>query len=347
MTSKKNKKQLDIKRRKINFNVLLIFAFCVGLILIVVTYAWFSSSIDATVDFVKLTVNRETGLYASLDGVNYGSEIIVNEENILYGITDEYPDHNNKWSNNGLVPVSSNGIIDANNKYFTFFENSRLDYLEDNGRRYLDTIYYDEENSLGSRYVAFDVFLKNISNTPYSDNLYLYDGTGVYLNEGYEEEIPGLFNSIRIGIAWQGFTPDKNADAQTVQNLECNNECFSTIYEPNSTEHSDYSIGKLKRYGIDITNGEYVPTYAVINEGKYLEHDSGHSNIPLNTEYFAEQETITDLDDRLFELPHGITKIRVYIWIEGQDVDSLEVYSTGALVNVTLNFFKDLAGYGL
>ncbi len=347
-TTKNNKKQLNIKRRKINFNLLLIVAFCVGLITIYVTYAWFSSSLNATVEFVKFTVNRETGLYISLDGETYGSEIVVTQDDVINGISDVYENHNNKWVPKGLIPTSSIGKLNPNDEYFTFFQNEVLNKGDGSTtRRYLDTFIYDEVNEPASDFIAFDIFLKNISNSNISDNLYLDEGTGVYLNEGYEADIPGLFNSLRIGFSTNGFTDDVRASADVYQNLECDNNCYQAIYEPNSTAHSYQSIGRVGLLGIDMEDGEHYPTYAVIAEGKGLYHDNGHGNIPLDTEYFEEQETITDIENSLFEIPHGVTKVRVYIWIEGQDLDNLESYSTGGSFNVTLNLRKDYAGYGL
>ena len=35
----------------------------------------------------------------------------------------------------------------------------------------------------------------------------------------------------------------------------------------------------------------------------------------------------------------------LYLWIEGQDIDSLETNSDGAELNVSINFIKDTAGY--
>jgi hypothetical protein len=46
-----------------------------------------------------------------------------------------------------------------------------------------------------------------------------------------------------------------------------------------------------------------------------------------------------------FEIPNGITKARVYVWIEGQDVDSLETDSEGAEVEIGIDFTKDTAGW--
>ena len=44
-------------------------------------------------------------------------------------------------------------------------------------------------------------------------------------------------------------------------------------------------------------------------------------------------------------MPNAVTKARVYIWLEGQDLDSLESYSKGTDLDVIINFVKDLAGY--
>ena len=43
--------------------------------------------------------------------------------------------------------------------------------------------------------------------------------------------------------------------------------------------------------------------------------------------------------------PNSITKIRVYIWIEGQDIDSLETDSEGAELYLDISFIKDTVGY--
>ena len=37
--------------------------------------------------------------------------------------------------------------------------------------------------------------------------------------------------------------------------------------------------------------------------------------------------------------------MRVYVWIEGQDIDSLETDSEGAEVSISINFIKDTYGY--
>ena len=60
---------------------------------------------------------------------------------------------------------------------------------------------------------------------------------------------------------------------------------------------------------------------------------------------FELQATKVDIERPIFELPDGITKLRVYVWLEGQDIDSLATRSEGADVSVVINLIKDTAGY--
>ena len=43
--------------------------------------------------------------------------------------------------------------------------------------------------------------------------------------------------------------------------------------------------------------------------------------------------------------PNSITKVRVYVWLEGQDIDSLETRSEGADISIAINLIKDTAGF--
>ena len=121
------------------------------------------------------------------------------------------------------------------------------------------------------------------------------------------------------------------------------------IYEPNSTSHTEKSIEDALDYGITLIDGKYTPTYGMIKEGTRLDHTNGHpgTGIPLNTTNFREQVTIKDFKNSIFEVPNAITKARVYIWLEGQDVDSLETHSKGTDLDVIINLEKDLAGYNV
>ena len=47
-----------------------------------------------------------------------------------------------------------------------------------------------------------------------------------------------------------------------------------------------------------------------------------------------------------FTIPsNAVSRLRVYVWLEGQDIDSLETDSEGAKISISLDFSKDTYGY--
>jgi len=348
---------VDVKlaeKKKINFRLLLVIVFLSTILLIISTYAWFSVTLNVKVRFFDMVVASDSGLFISLDAVNYSDSVVVSLDSVIRDINVNYPNHTNQWASGGFWPVSTNGIRDPYYDKFDIFvgEVTRKDPKRNN-RRFLNTRLINENKSNAvNSFIAFDIFLKNVSGSPYSDNLYLDEGTGIEFEEETDEEVrdamSGIMNSMRFGVIKMG-TVSLNTDVRTVQNMRCNPRCEMFIYEPNSTSHSPVSIEKAAEFGIPLVDGVYTPTYGVIAEGNKLDHINGHegTGVPLDTEHFALQKTITESDfvRPIFELPNGITKLRVYVWIEGQDVDSLETNSKGAAIYIALNFRKDLAGY--
>ena len=61
-------------------------------------------------------------------------------------------------------------------------------------------------------------------------------------------------------------------------------------------------------------------------------------------DYFTDSEKLLSGSDRneIFYLaPNSITKIRVYIWLEGQDVDNFDFASLGEKITVVFGFTKE------
>ena len=350
---KKRKRGFPVftKRAKLIFLV----TFLIGVSLIFATYAWFSASLNVKVKFFDVKVSTDTGLFISLDGIHFSDSIEISRESIITALRKDYPNHTNQWAANGLWSVSSNGIRNSNSGKFSVFE-GQMDKYKDKARRgirYINTISVPEDKAYEwNQFISFDIFLKNVSGSPKKDNLYLGAGTYVDFDDTADEEtiekMQDILNTIRIGIVKIGET-DLKADVSTIQNLQCNNQCMSFIYEPNSLFHNAESIEAAANLGIPLADNTYVPTYGVIAEGKYLDHKSSfvNSGVDLDTAHFALQQTRVDDDFEtpLFQIPNGIVKARVYLWIEGQDIDALEVHSEGAPVYLNLDLEKDLAGY--
>ena len=335
--------------------LLLLVVFFLAVVLSFATYAWFSASLNVKVKFFDVKVSTETGLFISLDGVNFSDSVEITRDSITKDLVALYPNHTNQWAATGLWSVSSNGIPNSNADKFAIYNGSMGKYTDKarKGIRFVNTTLLSEDQpSEWNQYIAFDIFLKNVSGSPKKDNLYIGRTTYIDFDESADEEtrekMQDIFNTMRMGIVKIGETSSKS-DINTIQNLQCNGQCMSLIYEPNSTSHNEESIEAAAALGITIEDNTYVPTYGVVAEGDHLDHKSGfvNSGVNLDTEHFALQHTIfeSDFSKPIFQVPNGITKARIYIWIEGQDVDALEVHSEGAPVALNLDLEKDLAGY--
>lgn len=340
---------MEKEKGKRNFNLLLFVTFFSGLILIVSTYAWFYASLNVRVNFFNIKVTDEKGLFISLDGINFGSSVEIDKDYLINGLSDVYPNNTSQWARFGLFPVSTIGIKSPMNDRFAMYQITKTTQIFDNisKRVQVDVSQMTEDrvNSENS-FIAFDIFLKNASGAPYPDNLYLDDGTSIVYDDTKYNEDAGTINSLRIGFLKMSSVPHKST-IEEIQNITCNNACESVIYEPNYLRHSDKSIERADFYGVKLINGQYNPTYAVYNEGRNLELANGQegSDFDLDSEHFIFQNTRTDFTSSLFAIDNGITKVRVYIWLEGQDMDGIDTQGDGAFVTVTLNLIKDLAGY--
>ena len=344
------KKSIDINSiKKNNLKMMFIAIISFGTLFIFASYAWFSTNLNVKVNTFQMSVTKNSGLSISLDGINYDTFVEVSEDILINQLKNTYPNNESQWSSGGLTPVSTNGITNPNSNRFEIFASSGVRYKNmDMKNGYIRTALTKEEGrSNFNNFIAFDLFFKNSTGSPISDNLYLESGTNISLVEETNEEMVGLFNSIRLGFLRIGSVP-LNADVNTIQNIECNNACTSTIYEPNHTSHVGLSIERAQKYGINLVDGEYFPTYGCIKAGgPIFVADTVSGSPKLDYNYFELQQTIKDedLQEPLFALPSGITKMRLYLWIEGQDIDSLETDSSGTKIDVSINFIKDTAGY--
>lgn len=353
-TTKKKKKSKKIsliqkiKLKFTRFDHILLGVFFTGVLLLSATYAWFYASLNVRIESLSMTVSDESGLFISLDGVNFGSTIDVSKDILFNKIDKTYPTNTSQWPDTGLYPVSTNGVKNSNQSNFEIYS-STISYRDESRskNRVISTKLTDESKpNSSSNFIAFDIFLKNITGSPYEDNIYLDSGTSVALISENSEDQMGIINSVRIGFLKMN-TISKRSSVNEIQAIKCNNNCRSSIYEPNSYTHTKGSINRAMNFNLWIKDGTHVPTYSVINEGRYLELANGHegSGVPLDEEHFALQNTITDPKNPVFGVATGITKVRVYVWVEGQDIDSLETRSKGSKISITINFYKDLAGY--
>lgn len=350
-TSKSNNENIE-KRKSKNTKLIIVVIFFLGTLLIFATYAWFSVSLNVRVKTFRIVVNKNSGLTISFDAINFDNSLDLSRQIIIDDLKRTYPNNTSQWASGGLIPVSSPGLPNSNTYYLDMFASEGVIYRNkryDVG--YVETLKEHPVNAARpfNNYISFDLFFKNDSGSPVPDNLYFHRNTSIVFANDSSEQMQGLLNSARIAVIKVGSLPI-DADPTAIQNLQCNNNCQAIIYEPYSTVHNSLSRERASKYGINLIDGQPFPTYAYrIATGplKVADTISGSPNLNMNT--FVLQNTINEnaFSNPIFEVPYGITKARVYVWLEGQDIDSLETDSEGADVDISIDFVKDTKGYEL
>ena len=204
--TKKEKIINYIKKDKHRFFMSILVIFFLGVLLIFSAYAWFSTSLNVKIKTFNMIVSRNSGLEISFDAINYDESIEISEDILINKLVETYPNNLSQWASNGLIPVSSPGIIDNNNYFFDIYRSSGVKYKDRNhDKGYITTSLYKEtERRSTNNFIAFDLFLKNETGSPISDNLFLEQSTNFLMTSESNEEMPGLVNSARIGFVKVG-----------------------------------------------------------------------------------------------------------------------------------------------
>lgn len=332
-------------KKEFSFNVLLVITLITGVIFIYSTYAWFSASLNVVISDFRMTTESTDGIYISLDGITWSDSIDVTKINLLSLLSETYPEQITQWSDE-LAPVSIPNLDSADKNKFDVYMHKAQRIIRPNYNNTDALTFFkvsEDKINKASRFMAFDVFIKNVTPSPYSDNLYV-DSSTSFKNADPENTDDTALNALRMGIVFSDVTSiDSSIDS--IQGLGCNGRCRSFIYEPYSYGHSEKSISDASKHGVTLREGMFYETYAVNNEGSNIKIWSGVRNdkVELDYNYFKLQNNMTDLSNPVFQIPKGIVKARLYIWIEGQDIDIIEHAASDYKVSVSLKFRKDHA----
>ena len=124
------------------------------------------------------------------------------------------------------------------------------------------------------------------------------------------------------------------------------------IWEPNDLEHTPYVVAN-NDMGITAT-AQSVTTYAIKDsvtadiEDVYNTLDTTNLSAPITMKPVYDEtgtkatEELTAIDGttKLGLKPNTISKVRVYIWLEGQDVDCINWASLGGNVLIDVGLSK-------
>ena len=309
------------------FYLLIVLAFT-GIMLSTTTYAWFTTNRIVTVGNIDVKVQTEGSLEISADGSDW--KTLVDYNNIISVHDTSYRTSTNQLP--GFIkPVSTVGELD-NNGFMQMYLGVISSDVEGNytitSTRETDKEENGEETT--GNYLAFDIFLR----TTATKDLYLTNESRLF----YNGNSTGTENATRVAFIVEGNVPT-GSDLGTIQSLFIVNTNNVYIWEPNYDTHTNNGVENARTvYNITTTetNAEAL-SYDGIKTTFNDQVQLSNAKASVYPNYFdtVNPQIKTTKDNTtyqpLFTLTEGVTKVRVYMWLEGQDVDCENNASIGNL----------------
>ena len=311
-------------RKKLNSLILLLLLSIV--MLGTTTYAWFTANQVVTINSINVKVEASNGLQISTNAAQWKS--VITNSDILAGYTgsvNQFPINVTNVSTDSTVNQTTGRL----NMYRAVVGNDATtgDY---NIYTALET---DTAGSTGN-YIAFDVFLR----VDKTQTIYLTSDSDVVAKEGTEDR--GLKNSARIAFVTIGHGESTDS-VSTLTGLRNSVAAKALIWEPNADAHTQMVTDTVApEYGVTLVAGNNTPYYGV-NKAiqtptnlKELVNGTNTTDTTLVNPGIVTKES-NAVYKEAFDLAAGVTKMRIYMWIEGQDIDC-ENNATGSDIEFNL-----------
>lgn len=320
MDNKRNKKKRIL--------LLLLMLFATTSLLTASTFAWFTANKTVTVSEIQVNVEAQGGIQISADGTKWRS-VIGAAELISVGSTS-YTSAINQIPTT-LEPVSTARTMNTSGLmemyYGTITTNTGGDYI-------LTAVEDVETHGTSGKFIAFDLFFRADAPT----DLYLTTNSRIITDDQTDT---GIKNAARIAFVNKGNTA-VGSSIETIQGLNSGTTSPTYLWEPNYDSHTAPAISHAHdTYEIDVLNGDgvVVPYSGVADEvtvaNNVLVGDATATDYPaLFTAITPNYTTVAGFSTNIqvFSLLKGISKIRIYMWVEGQDVDCENAASGGRIL---------------
>ena len=335
------------KASKQRLNNLLMILLLTAVLLIMSTYAWFTANRTVNIDAIDVKVATSSGLQISADGITWKTVLTKDD---VFNAYDTYESSVNQLPSI-MAPVSTALELDNNGHLKMFYGNvkAEMDTGSPNYGEYLLTttlqsdVASDEVTTTGEfdkgYYMAFDVFLK-VETT--SDKLYMSGSVTEPVT------VKGLANAARVALIKGPNTAATDAGTNTIQSLTTAGGTVM-MWEPNADTHTQNGVNNAQALGwasIVAGAGNATIEYDGVKDavsGVVLA-DATAANNPTAFEAteptWATPATGVPNMEMTGGLAAGITKYRIYLWVEGQDVDC-ENNASGTDIQYDLSFSLD------
>ena len=323
---KKSEVKQNRKRRRIL--IAFIMVLFTGIILTASTYAWFTANRTVTVSSIDVNVTTSTGLQISTDATSWKS-LITNDDihNASWaGVTNQLP---TTGLNGIMAPISTVGETDGTTGFMNMYKGTIVTNTG-TGNNILTAEKSTEKNGVSGDFVAFDLFFQSNE----AHKIYLTEGSSVAATATGTNS--GIQNAARVAFVVEGNVAygSEPATAQALKEAQT-----PYIWEPNYDVHTAAGVDNARNTYQLTTTAEGAGKLAYVGVKSNITKDN---NILLNskdTQYFADVTTHESPKSGIpaaarmnaFDIKEGITKVRVYMWVEGQDVDCEDKASGGSL----------------
>ncbi len=281
------------------------------------TFAWFAMATQVNVDSMELNITSLDGIVFSANTTNWTTSLTSADFTNVQSSTQRYgayaDNHNNFPSK--LAPVSSSCF--TRGQYPTFYVAS----IDDKGiltSKKFTSDYSTTASDVGGAFVAFDLFIKLATNETVTWNCNLN------VNEGDAED---ALYAMRVAVVKVGIVAEK-ADAADIQAIKPKENSDTTMFEINNKKH-------IATAGV--ANGVAATTKPLAAELPSYNVGTEHIVTYVGAIRDVDCTYATDTTAKTFAAAPGVTKIRVYIWLEGQDCDC-ESAIAGSIMNCGLSF---------
>ena len=349
------------REKKRSLRAILLILLIVAVILIGSTYAWFISNNQVQVSQLQVEIKAVEGIQISEDAISWDASIDQTDLNtatdLYMGAVNQLPavmrpvstSANPEKITNGRLPMFLGTILTNND-------------VDGNPYNILTATAQTEQHMLGTTgdepnyFIAFDMFLK-YDGAETKKSIYASGGSGASFAETEgDNTTKHLERSTRIAFVKQG-TVSSGAGATAAQGLLYNTTTDGTngfyLWEPNCDQHTDTAKTTAQgHYGINpatITTAPvaYSGVQADITTGNDVKIDDENNKYWTESSYSKYFKNVPSrittvegftTNTKLFDITPGITKIRVYMWVEGQDIDCInEASGTNIKFNLQLS----------
>ena len=328
MEEKDLRKQNRRKRKKYRLLILLLLLFGTGIMLATSTYAWFTANKTVSIGTLEVQIEAKNGIQISADGTNWKSIVQktdLTSASTTYGAAkNQLPDV--------LEAVSTGGVVNTDGQLPMYYGNIGTNA---EGNYILTATKETDANGTSGKYIAFDLFFKVDKET----DIWITPTSGVKTTDVTDT---GIKNASRIAFVVLGNT----TAGDTVANIQALNKGTASstyIWEPNYNIHTPAGIANARDvYGVTTTADDVILPYSgVISEindgdnvllGNATQTDDATKFKDVTITYKTKANFTHYIP--AFKLSNGITKVRIYMWVEGQDVDCENNASNG---NITFD----------